>query len=77
MEWRSNVDKTVQLNKFYLKQWQPGVSFYLLYIIILFKFEVAILQIMSNMASSNINLTLRVTGRMIFPLAFFYLIEYS
>ena len=38
---------------------------YLLYSKILFKFEVAILKITFNMANSNVNLTLKVTARMI------------
>ena len=50
-------------------QWQRGSSCFLLYMIILFKFEVAILKIIYNMASSNNNLTLKVIGRMILPLA--------
>ena len=48
---------------------QQAASIYLLYMIILFKFEVAILKIMYKRASSNINLTLKVTGTMILPLA--------
>ena len=66
---RSTVDKGVQLNKFYLTQWQRGASFYLLYMIILFKFKVALLKIMYIIASSNISLTLKVTGKMILSLA--------
>ena len=61
---RSNVDKTAQLNKFYLTQW---ALFYLLYMIILLKFEVAILKMIYNILTCN-NLTLKVTGRMILPL---------
>ena len=40
---RSNIDETAQLNKSYLTQWQRLASFSLLYVIILFKSEVAIL----------------------------------
>ena len=61
-----NVDKTAQSNKLYLTQWQRETSFYMLYVIISFKFELAILNIWNiNMN----NLTLKVTGRMILPLA--------
>ena len=49
----------MSIKQFHLTQWQRGASFYLLYMIILFKFEVAILKIICNMASSNINLTLK------------------
>ena len=35
--------------------------------LILFIIEVAILKIIYNMANSNINLTLKVTARMILP----------
>ena len=67
--WQCNVDKIAQLNKFNLTQCQRGASFYLLYtsMIILFKFEVVILKLIHNMASSNINLTLKVIGSMILP----------
>ena len=69
----NNVDKTAQLSKFYLTLWQRGDSFFffffLLYMIPSFKFEAAILKIIYNMASSNNNLTLKVTDRMILPLA--------
>ena len=46
-------------------QWQRQASF-LLCLIILFIFAVAILKIIYNMTSSKINLTLKVIGRMIF-----------
>ena len=53
---RSNVDTTAYLYKFYLTQWQRGSLFYfLMYMIIMFKFKVAILKMMHNIASSNIN----------------------
>ena len=65
----SNVDKTAQLNKFYLTQWQRGTSLYLLFMSILRKFKVAILKIRYNVASSSINLTLKINSRMNFPLA--------
>ena len=35
---------------------------FLLYLLILFTFEVVILKIIYNMASSNLNLTLKVKG---------------
>ena len=57
---QSNVVKNTQLSKFYLTQWQRRDSFYFLYMIILFKFEVVILKIMYNMSNSNINLTLKL-----------------
>ena len=41
----------------------------ILCMLILFIFKVAILKTIYNMASSNINLTLKVTDRMILPLA--------
>ena len=47
---RCNVDKTPQLKKFYLTQYQRAASFCLLYMINLFKLEVAILKITYNMA---------------------------
>ena len=46
--------------------WQRGVSFYLLYTIILFKSELAILKIIYNIKHK---LNLKVTDRMILPLA--------
>ena len=64
-----HVDKTAQQKKFYLTQWQRGTLFFLLYMPILFKFEVAILKTMYNMTSSNDNLTLKVIGRMTLPSA--------
>ena len=40
-KYMSKVEKTAQLNKFYLMQWQRrGALFYLWYMIILFKFEI-------------------------------------
>ena len=47
---------------FHLTQWQRGASFHLLYMAIPLKFQVAILKKMCNIASSNNNLTLKVTG---------------
>ena len=49
------------------KNWSSVVDY--LYMLNLFVFEVAILKIMYNMVSSNINLTLKVTGTMILPSA--------
>ena len=39
-----------------------GLMFLLFYMLILLIFKVAILKIIYNMASTNINLTLKVTG---------------
>ena len=64
----SSVNDTAQLNKFF-KRRSNNVLCFLLYILILFIFEVAILKIIYNMARSSINLTLEVSGRMMFPLA--------
>ena len=41
----------------------------ILYMLSLFIFEVAMFKIIYNMLSSHINFTLKVTGRMIHPLA--------
>ena len=43
-------------------------ALFFLYMIILFKFKVAILKITCNMASLNINCTFKVTDRMILDL---------
>ena len=43
---------------------------------ILCKFELWVLKILYNMASPKINLTLKVTGRMILPLAKRLLLSY-
>ena len=48
---------SIKLLKFYLTHWQRGASFYLLFMIIFFK--VAILKIMYNMASLNINMNFK------------------
>ena len=65
---RSNVDNSAQLYKILFNAMSTR-GFFFLYMIILFKFEVAILKILYNTASLNKNLTLKVTGRMIFTLA--------
>ena len=68
---RINVDKTAQLNKFFLNAVATTGLIFLLDIRIIFILEVAILKTIYNtrISSSNINLTLKVNGRMIFPLA--------
>ena len=60
--------KTNQLNKFSFNAVTTRAFGFLLYMIILFKFKVAILKILYNMASANINLTFKVTCRMILAL---------
>ena len=58
------IDNNAQLSKFFLNGEAKTVFGFLLFII-----EVAILKIIYKTASSNINLTLKVIGRMILPLA--------
>ena len=57
------VDNTVQLKK-------------IVFVLILFIFEVTILKIIYNMASLNIKLTLKVKGKMILPVAYRSLLPY-
>ena len=50
---QSNVDKTAQVNNFFFQRSDnEGLRFFLLYMIILFKFEVVISKITKNMAKA-------------------------